>query len=380
MPDDSSAQMGGHWDTAKNFVQGKLDKGKRRYFLFADQVGSSTAGADDAERLLLNFLHNFIVGNSGAALDPLSVVKFIGDEVMLVFESADIAIKAARSALENIERYNRGVAADRQIHTRMGIHGGTCSLKDENGEIQRTFIPQSSPWKPLENEFFSPDIVLARRIMSLAGPDELLISEETWTKSSGPNRAAFVELSKKARVKGVSKSLVLYRLTTGTPQQHPRARLPHPQAMGCTTSFAWHEVAKAIKECHEQIRAVGENYAALEKILAGQTPQNNAWALNGAYGSFASACRKMRGKVRSLKLCLARVPNAGDALCASLNTLNEACRTFDTQLAALQPGNQPATIALCRSALEACAGLWTWSANLDQALNSIALDAGASWE
>ena len=118
------------------------------------------------------------------------VVKELGDGLMLWFDHATQGLQAAGGILRAIEtaRSERGFP----LSLRMGMH---CGEVVERGA-----------------DFVGQTVNIASRIADLAGPGELLVSEQVVDAlDGGPPTAAFWPVGP-TRVKGVTAPIWLYRL------------------------------------------------------------------------------------------------------------------------------------------------------------------------
>jgi class 3 adenylate cyclase len=381
------------WKATVAAIEAKLQAPGSRYFLFADQVGSSTA-PNDAEGLARTFVHNAIIGNTVAA-NAGQLVKFVGDEAMVKFDTADRAIACAKAILVALREFNDGVRiAGPRVQTRIGVHGGSNSLEDEDRSIQQAFAP-GDQWQPLPFEFFGPDIVLAKRLVELAGPDEILASDATIRDNVAPPQlTGFVQLTFDAHVKGAPEDLAMwsYRpdlLPGAAPGSEPSDRdEPHPLSTAVKMTFGWWQSAQAIKACHEELRRFGEKHASLDEGLPAyfRKPRPTAaddHALMGSFNAFVEACSPMVQALDRVSESLNKVhtqPGTDEA--AVKARVARTCSERAASIRTLMRSNQVPQRSECDIAL----GKWprdafrTLSTNLDNDLKRVALDLGALWE
>ena len=159
--------------------------------LFADIARSTRfyeiLGDKSAQRLMaacLSRLSDVVCQRQG------SVIKTIGDEVMCTFPDADHAVNAAKTMQEAIEKMPDIDNTDLGTpNIYIGIHTGPVIRED--------------------NDIFGDAVILAARIVALAKPRQILITEQT-VKALTPENKAFVRYVDKETIKGKSGKLKIY--------------------------------------------------------------------------------------------------------------------------------------------------------------------------
>jgi adenylate cyclase len=120
------------------------------------------------------------------------VVKELGDGLMLWFESGPVGLSAVCAVLAAVSAARDD--ADFPLAVRMGMHVGEVV---ERGD-----------------DFVGQTVNIAARVADLAGPGELLVTEQVVASlDAGDLRAAFRPVGP-TRVKGVAAPIWLHRLAT----------------------------------------------------------------------------------------------------------------------------------------------------------------------
>jgi adenylate cyclase len=159
--------------------------------LFTDLVGFTefTDACGDAAAVELLDAQSAIATGALAGCDG-HLVKELGDGMMLWFDHVAQALHTAGSILEAIEaaRSQRGFP----LSLRMGMHWGEVVARG--------------------SDFVGQTVNIASRIADLAGPGELLVSEEVVGAVGGASPATSFRPVGPTRVKGVAAPIWLYRL------------------------------------------------------------------------------------------------------------------------------------------------------------------------
>ncbi|MCP5144755.1 MAG: adenylate/guanylate cyclase domain-containing protein [Gammaproteobacteria bacterium] len=143
---------------AEKFIEGTLEP---KVVLFADLSGSTSYKAKHSivDGLKRTFEHNQTIASCVSQHNG-NVVKFIGDEVMAVFDDADDAVLAAIDS----QRILKSLRASPAIQSRIGIHLGPVVYF--HYEQSTTADPQGTT------------VDVAARIVACAKQSQILISEE----------------------------------------------------------------------------------------------------------------------------------------------------------------------------------------------------------
>ena len=159
--------------------------------MFADIARSTrfyeTLGDISAQRLMSTCLSRL---SDVACQHQGSVIKTIGDEVMCTFPDADQAVNAAKNMQEAFEKMPDIENCDLGTpNIYIGIHTGPV--------IQE------------EDDIFGDSVILAARMVALAKPRQILITEQT-VKALTPDYKAFVRYVDKETIKGKKGKLKIY--------------------------------------------------------------------------------------------------------------------------------------------------------------------------
>ncbi|WP_108661554.1 adenylate/guanylate cyclase domain-containing protein [Acuticoccus kandeliae] len=131
----------------------------RKTILFADVAESVRLMDEDEEGTVARWLalQRFVETEVAPTLGG-RMVKRLGDGLMLEFDDAVAAVRAAHACLVEAERSNAGVPCDGRLMLRIGVH---------SGEVLS-----------IDNDIFGRDVNVASRIMTLARPGELVVTGE----------------------------------------------------------------------------------------------------------------------------------------------------------------------------------------------------------
>jgi class 3 adenylate cyclase len=177
------------------------DKAVQAVVLFADLVGSTefkryhSAREGLAKVLQHNEVVSKCVGKYGG-----SVIKYLGDGVMVMFEGENREIHALEAGLEIIRQMN--VVNDQygwkypfSMSTKMGIHSGPVwmFLYENSGED-----PQGTT------------VDVAARLTSLAGPSQIMCSKEVYDKVGQTSRIPKPSVQLKRYLRGIKERFDLF--------------------------------------------------------------------------------------------------------------------------------------------------------------------------
>ena len=164
--------------------------------LFTDLVGFTEYNDAVGDELAVGVLdrQRAIVDDVLASSANSRLVKEIGDGLMLWFATATIGIERATVFLETIhdDRRSHGFP----LAVRMGMHHGECTVRGSD-LVGRT-------------------VNVAARVADLAGPGELLVSDEVVAAcdAAGPRGCGFRPVGP-VTVKGVAEPIWIHRVTVG---------------------------------------------------------------------------------------------------------------------------------------------------------------------
>jgi adenylate cyclase len=157
--------------------------------LFTDLVGFTefTAVQGDAGAVELLARQEEIV--AAVLPDGSRVVKELGDGLLLWFPDADAALS---TALELQERFEAAAEeTDLPLWVRMGLHWGRQTRR--------------------RDDLVGHDVNVAARIVDVAGPGEVLLSEATRAALRGPVRDVCFDELGPVVMKGIPDPIPLYR-------------------------------------------------------------------------------------------------------------------------------------------------------------------------
>ncbi len=163
--------------------------------LFTDLVGftefNDVVGDQDALAVLdqQTAVANEVVGRS---IHEARIVKELGDGLMMWFASAPDAIAAAASFLDSLDKAR--LSGSFPLSVRMGLHHGEA--------VERG------------NDLVGMTVNVAARISDLAGPGELLVSDEAIDAAAHEPPGCAYEPIGPVSVKGVHHPIWLRRLVT----------------------------------------------------------------------------------------------------------------------------------------------------------------------
>ena len=160
--------------------------------LFTDIVGSTKyfkSYGDLAGREMLQ-RHQELSSKPISQNDGI-LVKTIGDSVIAYFQDPKKAVKSAITIQENFKAYNNNKESGDQIHIRIGIHFGVGIVEDQ--------------------DIFGNVVNLAARLVSLAGGDQIFISQDVYDRLQDLSLEN-VELINIRDIKGDLKGLEVYSI------------------------------------------------------------------------------------------------------------------------------------------------------------------------
>jgi|GEM_PF-5529591 len=145
---------------------------KKMAVLFTDVQGSSAyfkTHGDTAGRIMLQKHNNMLFPIIGENVGV--IIKTIGDSIMASFENPKMAVKSAAEMQKRLFDYNRNRSRKNQIHIRIGINYGDIIVED--------------------NDIFGDVVNMTSRILCLAKPDHILVSENIYNTMEETEGALF---------------------------------------------------------------------------------------------------------------------------------------------------------------------------------------------
>lgn len=118
------------------------------------------------------------------------VIKTIGDEVMSRFPTADDAFNCAKEICEELAAGLKG--EEIKITTKTGFHFGNAIL-EEDGDV------------------FGDAVNVAARVQAIAGPEQIITTEES-VRQLSPENAEATRLFDRTTVKGKAEEIVVYQV------------------------------------------------------------------------------------------------------------------------------------------------------------------------
>jgi adenylate cyclase len=168
--------------------------------LVSDVVGySRLAGADEDRTLArLRALRSDLIDPT-ISVHHGRIVKRTGDGSVIEFRSVVDAVRCALEVQHAMVERNAGVAPDKRIEFRIGIH-----LGDVVEEI--------------DGDLMGDGVNIAARLEGLAGPGAICLSEDAYRQVSGRLDMAVTDLGP-TQLKNIERSIRVYSLQVGVPAQ-----------------------------------------------------------------------------------------------------------------------------------------------------------------
>ena len=210
--------------------------------LVADIVGYSRLAGADEDRTLSR-----LRGLRGDLIDPAidahhgRIVKRTGDGSLIEFRSVVDAVRCAIEMQSGLSERNAGLAPERRIELRVGIHLG--DVVEEN-----------------DGDLMGDGVNIAARLEGVCEPGAICLSEDAYRQVKGRLDLAVTDLGQ-TQLKNIAEPIRIYSLQVGVPTQQKPATPAEPVAPKKRASLA----------------ALVAGVAALLIVLAG-----GAWWLLGA--------------------------------------------------------------------------------------------------
>jgi adenylate cyclase len=187
--------------------------------LVADVVGySRLAGADEDRTLArLRALRSDLIDPT-ISVHHGRIVKRTGDGSVIEFRSVVDAVRCALEVQHAMVERNAGVALDKRIEFRIGIHLG--DVVEEN-----------------DGDLMGDGVNIAARLEGIAGPGAICLSEDAYRQVSGRLDMAVTDLGP-TQLKNIERSIRVYSLQVGVPAQAKPATEAKPAELEKRPSLA----------------------------------------------------------------------------------------------------------------------------------------------
>jgi TolB-like protein/class 3 adenylate cyclase len=186
-----------------------METRKLAAILAADVAGySKLAGADEEGTLArLRALRSDLIDPT-IALHRGRVVKRTGDGVLIEFRSVVDAVRCAIEVQSGMVERNAGVAPDRRIEFRVGIHLGDV-VEESDGDLM------------------GDGVNIAARLEGVADPGGICVSEDAYRQVRDRVTETFLDLGER-QLKNIARPVRVYAVKTGAagPAPTPHASAP----------------------------------------------------------------------------------------------------------------------------------------------------------
>ena len=168
--------------------------------LVSDVVGySRLAGADEDRTLArLRALRSDLIDPT-ISVHHGRIVKRTGDGSVIEFRSVVDAVRCALEVQHAMVERNAGVAPDKRIEFRIGIHLGDV-VEESDGDLM------------------GDGVNIAARLEGIAAPGAICLSEDAYRQVSGRLDMAVTDLGQ-TQLKNIERSIRVYSLQVGVPAQ-----------------------------------------------------------------------------------------------------------------------------------------------------------------
>ena len=179
--------------------------------LVSDVVGySRLAGADEDRTLArLRALRSDLIDPT-ISVHHGRIVKRTGDGSVIEFRSVVDAVRCALEVQSAMVERNAGVAPDKRIEFRIGIHLGDV-VEESDGDLM------------------GDGVNIAARLEGIAEPGAICLSEDAYRQVSGRLDMAVTDLGP-TELKNIERSIRVYSLQVGVPAQAKPATEAKPPA------------------------------------------------------------------------------------------------------------------------------------------------------
>ena len=179
--------------------------------LVADVVGYSRLAAADEDRTLarLRGLRSDLIDPAVAAHHG-RIVKRTGDGLIAEFRSVVDAVRCAIEVQIAMVERNAGVASDKRVEFRVGIHLGDV-VEEADGDLM------------------GDGVNIAARLEAIAAPGAICLSEDAYRQVKGRLELAVTDLGR-TQLKNIADPIGVYSLQVGVPAQARAATPVAPSA------------------------------------------------------------------------------------------------------------------------------------------------------
>jgi len=196
--------------------------------LVADVVGYSRLAGADEDRILarLRALRSDLIDPT-IAVHHGRIIKRTGDGSVIEFRSVVDAVRCAIEVQHAMVERNAGVASDKRIDFRIGIHLGDV-VEEADGDLM------------------GDGVNIAARLEGIAAPGTICLSEDAYRQVKGRLDLAVTDLGP-TQLKNIAEPIRAYLLQVGVPAQakpNPQRRPSAPIARGLFTR--WPALAAAV--------------------------------------------------------------------------------------------------------------------------------------
>ena len=178
--------------------------------LVSDVVGYSRLAGADEDRILarLRALRSDLIDPT-IAVHHGRVVKRTGDGAIVEFRSVVDAVNCAIEVQRAMVERNAGVAPDKRIEFRIGIHLGDV-VEESDGDLM------------------GDGVNIAARLEGIAKPGAICLSEDAYRQVKGRLDLAVSDLGP-TQLKNIAEPIRVYSLEVGKPAQAKPAPAPAPE-------------------------------------------------------------------------------------------------------------------------------------------------------
>lgn len=153
-----------------------------------DEVGDATAY--NLVRLHFDVITKVVADNDGA------VVKTVGDSIMATFIRPADAVSSAIQMLENLREFNATMSSDLML--KIGIHRGHSIAVTLNQRL----------------DYFGQNVNIAARTQQLAGPGEILVSQDVADEAGVAQLLVNTDLEPASGVmRGIAEEIAVFRVS-----------------------------------------------------------------------------------------------------------------------------------------------------------------------